>query len=60
MGRCKTSKSKRGTILNPRAMIWATSVEVYMMKLHTKDQRPRPSGFRQEDFLSLQLKDPNS
>ena len=26
------------------------------MKLHTKCQRPVPSGFRQEDFLSLHLK----
>ena len=26
------------------------------MKLHTKYQRPGPSGFRQEDFLSFQLK----
>ena len=26
------------------------------MKLHTKYQRPEPSGFRKEDFLSFQLK----
>ena len=26
------------------------------MKLHTKYQRRVPSGFRQEDFLSFQLK----
>ena len=26
------------------------------MKLHNKYQTPRPSGFRQEDFLSFQLK----
>ena len=26
------------------------------MKLHTKYQRPEPSGFRQEDFLSFQLR----
>ena len=26
------------------------------MKLHTKYQRSGPSGFRQEDFLSFQLK----
>ena len=26
------------------------------MKLHTKYQRPGPSGFRQEDFFSFQLK----
>ena len=26
------------------------------MKLHTKYQRPGPSGFRQEDLLSFQLK----
>ena len=26
------------------------------MKLHSKYQRPGPSGFRQEDFLSFQLK----
>ena len=55
MDLCKTSDPKRGAIFDSRATIWTTLVEVHWMKLHTKYQRPGPSGFRQENFLSFQL-----
>ena len=42
-------------IFDPRAIIRTILVEVHRIKLslHTKYQRPGPSNFRQEDFLSI-------
>ena len=37
-------------ILDPRAITWKISTEVYKMKPHTKYQKPGSSSFRQEDF----------
>ena len=56
MGLSKISDPQHEAIFDPRAIIWTTLVEVHKMKLHTKYQRPGPSGFRQEAFLSFQLK----
>ena len=37
-------------IFDPRALIWSILVEIYKIKLYTKNQRPQPSSFRKEDF----------
>ena len=49
-----TSDAWSRAIFDPRAIIWTILVEIYK-KLHTKYQRPGPSGFRLEFFLKFCL-----
>ena len=53
MSLCGTTDPWGGTFFYHRAIIWITVIGVHKIKLHTKYQRPGPSSFRQEDFLSF-------
>ena len=53
MSLCKASVPLGRAIFDPSAKILTILIEDHLMKLHTKYQRPGPSSFRVEFFLSF-------